>query len=316
MAVASANLGVVLAKQGKYDEAVRQYRTALKLDPSLTSLRLNLGLAYYKAGQRDPAVTELRAFRKNNLGHRQATQLLATALLELDRYAESASLFESLLPSDDIAIQLGLATAYARSQRVAESRKIFERVLDRDNSAAAQLAIAHAYLGANDFVQAETYVRQAIATDPKIRGANFLLGAARWKRQDAAEAIEAWRKEAEADPQSFEARFALGAALAESNELPAAVASLQKALQMRPTHAPTLYYLGRIAWKDRRPEALSYLERSVKSDPQNRQARYILAQVYRSTGRTADAQKELDTVRRLGAAQVSREVDILRDSQK
>src|SRR5262245_49403106 len=45
------NLGVILAKKESYPEAVRLYQQALKIDPSLFLLRLNLGLALFKQGR-------------------------------------------------------------------------------------------------------------------------------------------------------------------------------------------------------------------------------------------------------------------------
>src|ERR1700688_4871784 len=47
---ARANLGAALAKLGRYDEAIEQYRAALAKKKDNSALRFNLALAYYKKG--------------------------------------------------------------------------------------------------------------------------------------------------------------------------------------------------------------------------------------------------------------------------
>ncbi len=49
-AEAYAHLGLLQAHQEHYKEAIVLYRKALSLNPKMPSLRLNLGLAYFKAG--------------------------------------------------------------------------------------------------------------------------------------------------------------------------------------------------------------------------------------------------------------------------
>src|SRR5256886_7056014 len=45
-----SNLGASLAGLGQFEEAIPEYKIALKRSPALESARLNLALAYYKTG--------------------------------------------------------------------------------------------------------------------------------------------------------------------------------------------------------------------------------------------------------------------------
>src|SRR5580700_10248013 len=44
-----SNLGAVLAHEGRFEEAIREYSLALDSDPKNVPMRLNLGLAWYKS---------------------------------------------------------------------------------------------------------------------------------------------------------------------------------------------------------------------------------------------------------------------------
>jgi tetratricopeptide (TPR) repeat protein len=308
---AYSNLGVVLARQEKFAEAVQAYTQALRLLPALTAIRLNLGLAYYKAGQLAPAIRQFRLYLEKDPENRQARQLLATAFLESDQYEPAAKVFESLLPSEDLSIRLGLATSYARLKRTAEARRWIEEAIRDQNSAEVHLAVGQAYLAANDFQQAEDALRKALELKPSLVGAHFSLGAARWKQQDEEGAIGEWRAELKLGERNFEALFALGAILAEKGRYEEAKALLTRARQMRPAHAATLFYLGKLLWKQHRDGALALLEKSANLDPENRQARFLLAQVYKAQGRKVEAARELEAVRKLAAKGVQRDIEIL-----
>ena len=55
------NLGYVLREQGKLDEAIAEYRTAIRLQPDDADAHTNLGIALRKQGKLDEAIAEYRA---------------------------------------------------------------------------------------------------------------------------------------------------------------------------------------------------------------------------------------------------------------
>jgi protein O-mannosyl-transferase len=54
------NLGIALAEAGRSEEAVNQYRIALRIDPGRASLHTNLGLELFLQGKRDQAIDHYR----------------------------------------------------------------------------------------------------------------------------------------------------------------------------------------------------------------------------------------------------------------
>jgi Tfp pilus assembly protein PilF len=74
------NLGTLLAQQGKFDEAVVQFRAAVQRNPEFDTARANLGLALAKLGRIDEALQEFRAILLRNPQHvlaRQAVEQLS-----------------------------------------------------------------------------------------------------------------------------------------------------------------------------------------------------------------------------------------------
>jgi tetratricopeptide (TPR) repeat protein len=58
-ALAEANIGLGLAREGKYELAIPHYRAAIALDPHLPGIHLNLGLAYVKLNKFPDAASAL-----------------------------------------------------------------------------------------------------------------------------------------------------------------------------------------------------------------------------------------------------------------
>jgi Flp pilus assembly protein TadD len=56
---AHSNLGVVLVKLGRYDEAISEYQKAFRLAPDDTRIGVNLALALVKSGRLPEAAEKL-----------------------------------------------------------------------------------------------------------------------------------------------------------------------------------------------------------------------------------------------------------------
>src|SRR6185437_8747000 len=109
---ALANLGVVLAHQGRFHEAVKTYRKALSIAPEALPVKIDLALAYYRLGAWNDAIVAMRAVLQANPHDRRFLQLLAICYSESGRFTEAAATYRELLPSNDPSILIGLATAY------------------------------------------------------------------------------------------------------------------------------------------------------------------------------------------------------------
>jgi tetratricopeptide (TPR) repeat protein len=93
-----------------------------------------------------------------------------------------------------------------------------------------------------------------------------------------------------------EAQLALGRQQLLADDQPGAHASFQRALKLKPDYLPAALALAQMG-PDARNEAISTFESYVKQNPKSRDARLALAQLYLSSDRIDDAQKQFETMR-------------------
>lgn len=311
-----ANLGAVLARLERYDDAIAQYRTAQKLAPALAPLHLNLGLAYFKSGRPADAIASFDNYLKRNPSHRQARQLRAMSLLEVDRLADAASAFAALLPSEDVSIRLGLATAYARMGKTAESRAAIEPVLARNDSAEAELILGQAMLDDGDPAAALLAFERAGRLNATLPGLRVYRGVALWQQRKTDEAMYEWRAALAANPSDGQPAYLLGAALAMSSRSAEAEPLLRRAIELKPRHAPSLYQLAKLIWsQSKSKEAAAFLERAISIHPNYREAHYLLGTIYRASGRREDAAREFAIVQKIAQEGLRKSEDLFERSR-
>ncbi|MFZ1074562.1 MAG: tetratricopeptide repeat protein [Verrucomicrobiia bacterium] len=87
--VAHTNLGVALEQQGKLEDALAEYRTALKLAPDSAEAHNNLANLLAAAGHMDEALAEYHEALRTNPRNPAAHVNLGTLLVELGRFDEA-----------------------------------------------------------------------------------------------------------------------------------------------------------------------------------------------------------------------------------
>jgi predicted Zn-dependent protease len=90
------NLGMALSMAGRPKEAVPHLQTALKLNPGLLPTSLFLGMAYTELREPAKAIEPLQKFVAAQPDHRDARQMLADALLALERWGAAAQHYRML----------------------------------------------------------------------------------------------------------------------------------------------------------------------------------------------------------------------------
>jgi tetratricopeptide (TPR) repeat protein len=235
---ARSNLGAVLARMGRYQDAIGEYLEALKSVPPemAPNLRLNLALAYYKSFQIPAAAAELETVRAAQPANLNVGLLLADCRLRLGEFQKAVDVampFEKTNPEDP-ALNYVLGMSLIRSGRVTEGQARVDRILRRGESAEGHFLLGSALFGGGDYPGAVKELTRAAAMNPDVPSLQSYLGQALLFTGDADGATAAFRKELAANPNDYDANFQLASILARRGEAVESRRLLERAVQVRP----------------------------------------------------------------------------------
>jgi predicted Zn-dependent protease len=166
--------GYVADAQNKLDDATGFYRRAVEADPKRFEARLSLGLLLARQGKADDARTELTAATTLDAGDAgpAAKARAWRALAQIDRAdnpAEASNdLLEALKLSPETPDDTLLAAELAEKSGQYESAEAaYRRLLAHDPAnAAANAGLAHLLISRKQFPEAETLLRAALEKSP------------------------------------------------------------------------------------------------------------------------------------------------------
>jgi tetratricopeptide (TPR) repeat protein len=271
------------------------------------NVELVLGVAYYHAGDAVRAVEHLAPIvgrlPAGSLARSEAVQVLGLANYLAGRIADAIPFLEqtrALAPGNtELAYALGMA--YIQTRQPAKAREVWSGAFGVGaDTAAAHVLNAQMMVRAELDEMAEAELKLALAKDPRLPHANFLLGQTALFRGRLEEAVALLGKELAVNPANAMAFYRLGDAYVRQLRWDEAVAALQKSVWLNPFFSGPYILLGQAySKKGDLAAAEGMLRRAVDYDPNNKAAHYLLGQLLRQTGRMDEARRELETAARL-----------------
>ena len=301
-----ANLGATLARAGRFDEAIEQYRAALAKAGSNPALRLNLALAYYKKNDWSGAVAQLKPLLEADPTNVRVATLLGNCYARLGQDAQVVTVLSPLVAAhrDDLAISWELGSALIRSGHGREGLELVEHTGKSGNNADAYLLAAKTALQLHEFERARDDANAALRLDAKLPGGLTLLGAVLQYLNDNQGAIAALRQALEANSNDFDAHLTLGAVLNTERDLEGSRKHLERAVELDPASTLALYALARMKRTQGEIEAaVKDFEQVVRKDPKWAQPHVELAALYFRLNRQAEGERERAAFDRLNSAQ-------------
>ena len=255
---------------GHYDEAERDFKKLLKIDPDIAEIHATLGLVYFQEKKFDQAVPELRRALRLKPGLGRASILLAMSLSEVGEYPEA-------LP--------GL-------------EKGFQQPPDPATKRLCGLQLMRAYTALQrdlDAVTVALELNRLYPNDPEILYhtgriyANFAFLAL--QKLEAVAPTSIWRHQAVAE--AFESEGSTNLAIGEYREV----------LKLDPQRVKIHYRIGRTLlarWQlthvpEDRAEAAREFEQELQLDPGNANAIYELAEIHRQMNELDQARQLFET---------------------
>jgi tetratricopeptide (TPR) repeat protein len=296
------NLGSVLMDEGRLPEAIADFRTALRILPTLADAHFNLGLALAKMPGRMPeAISEFQAALREEPRYLRAHIHLGMALAETPGRVPDAiaELQEAVRLQPDSAEALNcLGTVLANhAGRMPEAMAEYRAALLAD----PDYAQAHNNLGIllarmpGHLPDAVAEYQAAVRSDPSFGEAHDNLGAAlaQMSGHGDEEAVVEYQAAVRLQPDDYKAHYNLGMALA---KIPGrdveALAELQSAVRLGPDLAEMHYNLATLLARspERFPQAIDEFRAAVKANPDFAPAHNNLGSALsRMPGHTAEA---------------------------
>jgi tetratricopeptide (TPR) repeat protein len=268
---ARAKLGRLLLEQNRIDEALVQLAEAAEGSTS-SDVYLSLGVAHIRKGDPELALPSLQRAASLSPSSTRAAYALAQALRQL---------------GENEAATLELRR-YHTLQQQSEADETMARRLTSAISTASEL------LEKRNYADAETILRQTLATHPDHPVILHVLGFAQLRQDQAAAAVETLRHSAEQEPLNADTHFYLGYAYFLDNELEAAQAATERAIliyEWEPRYHVQLAYIQ--IEREFFEAATQSLHRALTLDPRSFAARLALGSLDLRADRLGDAEAHL-----------------------
>jgi tetratricopeptide (TPR) repeat protein len=317
LAAAYNNLGRLYFNQHDYGHAAQTLAQGLKLNPDMPTASAMLGMSYVEIGEMEKAQEPLEATLRANPKDSLVRMALARVSIHLHKYEEAVDLLKVYTtenPQDQEAWYL-LGKSYLQ---------LSEDSLGKINQIDPNSVVAHEVAGEIDesmhnYDGALVEYKKAIDLAPNQPDPHIHMATAFWSigKWDSA------RTEFEAglahDPNNCSVQWKLGNTILEANGEPGdALSHLNKAVELCPDLMQARVDRARALIKSaKQDQALPDLLLAEKESPDEPSIHFLLASVYRTQGKTAQAQEETRTYGRLQrkasegvAAQANESIDI------
>ena len=211
------NLGLARYRQGRFDDAVRQHREAIRLKPTLAEAHYNLGLSLSALGRHEEAIAAYHDAVRLHSSNAEARHNLANALSsvgQLDAAREQLEIGVALRP-ESAPIRQNLADTLQRMGRTDEAIAHYEAAI-RLNPSSAEIFnnMGVALRRANRLEEAVAAFRESTRLAPNVAMVWTNLGSALEALGRPAEAIDPYQRALARQPESAAAQQNLARARA------------------------------------------------------------------------------------------------------
>jgi tetratricopeptide (TPR) repeat protein len=300
-----------LSEEGKFDEAIQKLEALHESNPEVGGISRELGSTYYKKGDFVKAIASLKQALDEEPDDREATQLLGLSYYLSGRPAEAIPFLEkvqSWFPRANVDAAYILGIAYIQTKDYPHARTAFARMFDvPPDSAAAYLFTARMLLRQEFDPVAEEYAQKAVALDPKLPLAHYLLGELHLYKSRVPEAIAEFEKEIALNPANAATYYKLADAYSRVQKYDDAERLLQRSIWLDATSTGPYILMGKVLQKKGELElAVRALQRAISMDPNNPISHHLLGQTYRDMGKKEEADAELKLGEQLRTRQDAR----------
>ncbi len=284
--------------------AVKEFKEALRRDPTLLGAWQDLGLAYVKLKQWPEAVETFAELARRDKEAVDAAYLHALALFNAGKTAEAETEARRALRINAGAVEahtlLGVILAARGDANEEAGESLAQAVALNPNSFDARFYLGRVQYAMKDYAGAVANLRAAVQLNPRHSEARFFLGTALESAGESEAALAQYQELVKMDEQSAIGQVGLGALLVKQGKTVEAISALRRAVTLDPNNFEAHWALGRaLALNENFPEAVESLTKAVALAPRRSDAHYQLGLALRRAGRTEEAAREFAIVEKL-----------------
>lgn len=262
-------LGDIYVRDDSYDQAIRLYEFALRIEPDNPQFHYRLGMTFKEKGNLDDAAESLD--RAIELGDR-AEFYLARGNLHYDRseFSQAEENYESGIQTGSELSRLYPNLALVREQQgkteeaIEAYRLALEESLENPLHYQVHLNKGKLHMKLDQYHEAVTEFSNARELNGTVE-AWYNLGLARAESDDLNGAVKAFESALSQAPEDVDIMKDLGTVYQELEEYPRAIEYYERALDQRPDSSDLLLALGRLYEKvGENRQALGYYQQLVK----------------------------------------------------
>jgi tetratricopeptide (TPR) repeat protein len=275
--IAHNNLGNALIKEGKTDEAILHYRTAIAIQPRYADAHNNLGNALQLQGSFDEAISHHREALQIKPRFAEAHANLGMALRSVGKPDEAIEHYRQALriKADYSLAHFGLAFLLQSQGNTEEAISHYRKALEiKPNFAEGHSYLGNALRSQGKTQEAITHYRRALELKPDYAQVHNNLGNALRSLHKVDEAIKHYHQALRIDPDYAQAHNNLGTLLSIRGESDEAIKHFHRALQLDGDFAEAHCNLGMVLRSQGKLEAAAkHYREALRINPGNRTAR-------------------------------------------
>ena len=282
--------------RGQYDEAMEQYRSALRRDPGSVELRAEIALLFLKKGdvsEAEKLLTEALTMSENN---RNIMILLAGIHSAKGEFQKAKVIYEKCIAmnQEDTEAYLFLGSLYMSEKRYDDAITVYEKIINYDDdNIMALYYLARLYAETKSYDKAKEYYQKAISLKTNFEPALLDMGTLYEVEGDFDKAIEYYQKIITFDPLNKKARSRIATIFVKKKQYNRAIHEFEKLSDLDREDVNLRVKIGLLHLEEERyDEAIREFNIALASKPKNDSVRYYLAMAWRGKGDTKRAAEE------------------------
>ncbi len=273
---ADLNKANQFARDGLYREAIDNYKKAMRYKAKRHVVNRNLGMVYVKTGNYKKAETHLRKSKDKYINNFENNFYLGEALRAQNKFADAIFHYQKALsvkPQDYKAMK-SLSWSFFKIRYYSEALKTAKQLIKKSpQDPQANIILARTLIKLKRSNLAYKSLRRIEkSTSPKSRPyIASVMGDALYEMKNTSKAMKAYKFALKGQPLLAGALLGFGRCLLKANKVKDAVTYLERAVRSKPNLIEGHYLLGRVYEKVNSRKSIKYYNRFRKlavSDPE------------------------------------------------